>query len=322
MRFLKLTSDKNPDNDFILLNGGYFDKYGNKNKGFYKLQGFLCTSFQTLGMARRLDMLAVGNRQFSVDNKIDFKKYVLTIEILENYNLYENKYRELVDFLDRNKKTGFRLYYRASDKIRYCLCDIMSVVKTERMQAISLTLSQNSLWIGEDKKATTTAIAGNENDNIFAFESEGDEYYSAKFYEDKDIANYYSISFYNTGSITSSFANDCWNEIPLTIRIYGKCVNPYIGLYRKGETKPIRQLEIKETINANQYIEINSNINKNGVCLVDALTGKKEDYSNKIANEYGSPYWYIDNGEYYIEASDDNNNVFECVVLYNEEYND
>ena len=91
---------------------------------------------------------------------------------------------------------------------------------------------------------------------------------------------------------------------------------------RKGETKPIRQLEIKETINANQYIEINSNINENGVWLVDALTGKKEDYSNNIANEHGSPYWYIDNGEYYIEASDDNNNVFECVVLYNEEYND
>ena len=88
MRYLKLASAKNPDTDFIELND---------------FNGFLCTRFETLGISRKLEFLTIENRQFSVDNKPDFKKYRLTIEILTKYAEYEAKHRELIDFLARKK---------------------------------------------------------------------------------------------------------------------------------------------------------------------------------------------------------------------------
>ena len=123
MRYLKITSATNPDNDFVLLNGGYFDKNGQKNTSFLSFTGFLCTQFQTLGISRELEFLTIENRNINVKNKPNFKKYSLTIEILSKYAEYEAKYQELITFLDRNKKNGFRLYYRPYDGIetRYSL---------------------------------------------------------------------------------------------------------------------------------------------------------------------------------------------------------
>ena len=127
MRYLKLASAKNPDNDFIELND---------------FNGFLCTSFQQLGISRSLEFLSIKNRQFSVNNKPAFKNYTLKIEILSKYSEYEAKYRQFNTFIDRNKKDGFRLYYRPYDgmELRYCLCDIEKLEKTEKLQPIILNL--------------------------------------------------------------------------------------------------------------------------------------------------------------------------------------
>jgi len=310
MRYLKLASAKNPDNDFIELND---------------FNGFLCTSFQSLGISRKLEFLTINNRQFSVDNKPNFKKYNLTIEILTRYSEWEAKYRELTNFLDRNKLNGFRLYYRPYNNmpVRYCLCDIETSTKTEKLQPVVLALTQNSLWYGEEQEAKT-AYNYEDEGNIFAFtETEDvDNYYSVGFYLDKNIVNYYCVSFYRNIETQALIINNSYNEIPLNMKIIGPCVNPVISLFKKGENTPIRETQVYANIDDGYYIEINSNILENGVWYVNGTTGKKNDYSDRINNSLGSPYFYIDNGEYYITVKDDNLNLCETYIFWKEEYSE
>lgn len=308
MRYLKLASAKNPDTDFIELND---------------FNGFLCTSFQTLGISRKLDFLAVNNRQFTVENKTEFKKYRLTVEILTNYAAYEEKHRELVSFLDRNKKSGLRLYYRPYDgmELRYCLCDIETSAKTEKRQPILLTLAQNSLWLGEEQRISTSAEE--QSGNIFAFAEDAEVagYYSAAFVLDDEVVDYYCISLYNGAAATAIIINNSYNEIPLNFRIYAPCVNPMVSLYRQGEASPIRQLKITANLEAG-FIDINANIDGSGVWYKNPETGVVQDYTELVNNELGSPYFYIDNGEYYITVTDENNNVCYCDTFYQEEYSE
>lgn len=334
MRFLKLASNKNPDNDYILLNGGYFDKDGKKVTGFNNFEGFLCTSFQSLGISRKLEFLAIKNRQFSVDNKPNFKKYNLTIEILTKYSEYELKYRELITFLDRNKKDGFRLYYKPYENdergIVYCLCDIETSTRTEKMQPVILTLSQGSLWLGKTEKETTVYKI-EENSNSFVFKADtvnnddgsiNDKYYSASFSLDEDINKYYCMSFYGNIEAQANIKNKSYNEIPLNIRIYGPCVNPVVSLFRKGENEAIRILEFDANVSDKYYIQVNANILESGIWYVEKETENKTPYDDRVKNEHGSPYFYINNGEYVITAKDSGNNVCEVSVFWQEEYNE
>lgn len=310
MRYLKLASAQNPDNDFIELND---------------FNGFLCTRFETLGIKRRHEFLAINNRQFSVDNKTDFKEYRLTIEILTKYAEYEREYRKLINFLDRNKKGGFRLYYRPyeGEDLRYCLCDIESSVKTVKLQPVVLTLSQNSLWLGEIQSRQTSAVE--QSGNLFAFAEEtiqGQKYYSASFYADNEISNYYCIRFYNGALTTAEITNNSYNEIPLIIRIRGACVNPTVSLFRKGENTPMKTLQILANIAQGYYVEINANILENGVKYKPIGTGVEQDYDNLVNNALGSPYFYIDNGEYYVTVRDANDNVCDADISWQEEYSE
>lgn len=315
MRYLKLASDKNPDTDYIELND---------------LNGFFCTSFRSIGIKRQFEFLTINNRRFSVDNKIEFKDYSLTIEILSKYSEYENKHRDFISFLDRNKKSGFRLYYRPYDGMqeRYIMCDIKSSEKTEKRQPILITLSQNSLWLG-DKRSVMTSQTEQQEGNLFAFtqrtvvndnESVNDDYYSVSFELDESIEDY-CVVFYNGAKAIAEISNNCYNEIPLNIKIYGKCINPKVSLFRKNELSPIKELKIKASVDSEHYIEINANILENGVWLVNN-NGNKIDYSELIYNEYGSPYFYIDNGEYFVTVEDEGQNVCIAEFSWREEYSE
>lgn len=308
MRYLKLASAKNPD-DFIELND---------------FNGFLCTSFQTIGISRKLEFLAIKNRQLSVENKMNFKKYNLIVEILTKYSEYERKHRELITFLDRNKKEGFRLYFRSYEgmELRYCLCDIETSSRPEKMQPIILTLTQNSLWLGEEKKFTIGDIV-NKADNLFSFDNRNG-YYSTSFSLDEKVSegDYYCISFNEIVSTEGVISNNSYSEVPLHFIIYGKCVNPTILLYKQGENKVLRKTQIIATINEDYYIEINADIINNGVWYVNKNTGERIDYSEAVNNEYGSPYLYVDNGDYIVKVQDDAGNACITKVFLQEGYNE
>ena len=305
-RYIKLASAKSPDSDFIEMND---------------LEGFLCTSFQTLGISRAIEFLKIKNRQFSVDNQTSFKKYTLTIEILTKYSEYEQKHRELITFLDRNKKDGFRLYFRPYDgmDLRYCLCYIESSARAEKMQPVVLTLQQSSLWFGEEKKETTQQ--GEQSGNIFEFASD-EGYYSVAFRADEEVSNYYCVSFYSGAQAEAEIVNNSYNEVPLVFRIYGPCVKPSVYLFRKGENEAIRELQINAKIDKGYYLEVNANILDNGVWYVNSTTGKKIDYSELVNNSLGSPYFYIDNGSYNVRVTDVDGNLCLADVFWQEEYSE
>lgn len=323
MRYLKLTSAKNPENDYILLDGNYFDKDGNKNTNFKNFEGFLCTSFQSIGISRKLEFLSIKNRQFSVDNKTNFKKYSLTIEILSKYSEYEAKHRSLITFLDRNKKDGFRLYFRPYDGMdtRYCLCDIETSVRTEKMQPVILTLSQNSLWLGNEINSFTEPAITNKG-NLYSFIDDGSGYYSASFLADKELTNYYSIEFFSGALTEAIIKNNSYNEIPLNIRIYGYCVNPVINLYRKGENTSIKTIEINAKVSEGYYIEIIADIKNSGIWYVNASTGNRQPYDEVVNNENGSPFIYVDFGEYTIKVVDGSDNTVLARISYQEEFSE
>lgn len=308
MRYLKIASANNPDTDFIELND---------------FNGFLCTSFQGLGISRKNEWVQIKNTNIAVDNTTEFNTYSLIIQILTKYSEYEARYRRLITFLDRNKKSGFRLYFKPYDNVdmRYCLCDITKTAKVEKLQPVTLTLKQKSMWFGEVQSVSTaqTETSG----NFFEFKNDGNGYYSTGFYYDGDITNIYSISF-SVGTETKAIiTNNSYNEIPLNIKIYGKCVNPVISLYKKDESEPIRQLQIIASISDGYYVDIKSSILDNGVYYVNANTGEIiQDYSSLVNNELGSPFFYIDNGEYYVRVVDSGNNDTLCVITYQEEYSE
>ena len=304
MRYLKLASNENPETDFIELND---------------FNGFLCTSFQPVGISRKLEFLAIKNRQFAVENKTSFKKYNLTIEILSKYSEYEEKHRRLITFLDRNKKDGLRLYFKPYEGMeeRYCLCEIESSIRSEKRQPVILNLIQCSLWFGIEKSATTGYII-EESENLFAF-IDNDGYYSASFKFDESI-NEYCIEFFNGVSSEAIIENNGYNEIPLKIKIKGKCVNPKLYLYKEGIVDAIQKTQIIADVNENHFIEINSNILENGVWFVDKRTGAKIDYSERVNNEMGSPYFFIEHGKYKLRVEDDANNYCDTEIVYKEEH--
>lgn len=320
MRYLKITSATNPDSDYVLLNGGYFNPDGQQNIFFSDFEGFLCTQFQTLGISRELEFLTIENRNINVKNKPDFKKYSLTVEILTKYAEYEAKYQELITFLDRNKYNGFRLYYRPYNgmETRYCLCDIETSSKLEKLQPVTLTLTQNSLWLGDYRNARSSQTQ-DASGNVFAFKKNGD-YYSAAFALDSDVNGYYCIRFYSGIETVARIVNNCYNEIPLTIRIYGACKNPVVSFFRKNEDIPFKQIQVFADISEDYYIEINSNILENGVWCVNSKTGHKLDYTDLLNYSYGSPYVYIDNGEYTARVTDAANNKCVIDIFWQEEY--
>jgi hypothetical protein len=307
MRYLKLASAKNPSTDFIELND---------------LQGFLCTSFSTIGINRQLDMMQIRNRQFAVDNQVAFKKYGLSIEILSKYSIYEDYHRKLLSFLDRNKKDGIRLYYRPYDgmDMRYCLCEIESSQKSEKMKPIVLTLAQCSLWLGETKNARTSYKE--QKGNLFAFDDDGNGYYSVGFREDDVVKDYHCVSFFNNINTNASIVNNSYNEVPLLIRIYGKCFKPSIFLFKSNDEFATKEVKVNVAIEDGFYVEINSNIRDCGVWLVNENTKERIDLIEEVDHALGSPFIYIDNGEHFIQVKDDGNNTCVVDVFWNEEYNE
>lgn len=327
MRYLKLASAKN-DNDYIDLNGGYFDSKGDKSNNFTGFYGLLCTQFKTLGLSRKHETLQIENRQFTVNDKLQFKQYSLTIEILTSYSLYDNQYRQLISFFERNRKNGFRLYYKPNEAmtVRYCLCDIVELQKTEKRQPVTLTLQQNSLWLSTQKKAETQAETTYDI-NDYQFKEREKDYYFIEFKEDDTIEkDYYCVSYVRDIAYLAQFEIDCYEEIPINFYIYPSAKNEK-GVVERPINNPIIQIidENNVTIKEFQifdsydegYIEINSNINDNGVFYVHA-DGTKDDISYKVNRILDSPYVYLSNGKYTLKISDSDR----CIIFYNEEYNE
>lgn len=313
MRYLKITSAENPDNDYIELND---------------FNGYLCTSFTTLGISRKHETLEVGNRQFSVSNKPKFKDYNLTVYILTNYSDYEQYYHEFIDFFDRNKLCGFRLYYNPynsdvnDSRTRYILCDIETIAKTEKREPITLTVKQNSLWLKAQEILNTNSIRQQNNVLEFAYDKNINDY--CMTFKDANISTsigYYCVEYYLKDESVANFTIHCYNEIPLNLKISAPCHNPIIQLYKQDTNELLKTIQIYCDITEGD-IEINSQINENGIWFIHGEY--KDDFAENLDYSNGSPYWHLGHGDYYIKVSNggDTSQNIVCKISYNEEYSE
>jgi hypothetical protein len=147
-------------------------------------------------------------------------------------------------------------------------------------------------------------------------------YYSASFKEDADIDDYYCISFYSGIKQQAEINITGYNEVPLNIHVRGKCTNPEIFLYRKSDNELVKRFQVFVEIDQDHYLEINSGILNSGVWEVDVHTGEREDLTEVINYAYGSPYFYLENGDYYVLVQDINNNNCLTDISWQEEYSE
>lgn len=135
--------------------------------------GYLMTSPTGFGIYRTSEYITIGNQRVQTNNRQTFQKITFTVTILGERNDWEVKYANLRDFISRNIKSGFRLYYTPHEDTRYIKCDINIVDKTEKDRAnlpIKFEVQPLTLWLTDEQKDSVQQYSDSEN--IFAFNSE------------------------------------------------------------------------------------------------------------------------------------------------------
>lgn len=293
--------------------------------------GYLMTSPTGFGIYRVVEYITVGNQRMTVDNRPQFNKITFNIDIFGTREEMEQKYAKLRNFISKNLKQGFRLYYKPLDESRYIYCDITIVDKTEKALGylpIKLEIQPKSLWLSDvQKNSVQQAVTGG---NLFVFEERtinDQTYYSASFdliegLKDEYDRNIYAINFASDALNQVTLYNAGEETTPLIIRIYGTAVNPLIRLYKYGSNIASQIIEFNDlTILDGYYLEINSNPESNYIELVNEATGERfdrEDYVRLDTNVYMN----LPQGNWNIIVTDESgeNEAFTNIFYTNQYY--
>ena len=279
--------------------------------------GYLATSPTGLGIYRENEYITVGNQRLTTNNRQAFQKITMTISILGERKNWEQKYAQLRDFIGRNLKQGFRLYYTPHEVTRYIKCDILMADKTEKDTGnlpIKLEIQPLSLWLDDVQVETVKKEVADEN--MFEFKANEDltdEYgrpwYSANFeyIEDFQIDGYnvYGISF---GAITSQITklnNTGTENTPLVIQVFGRAINPYITLTNAKNNETYQSVSFSNlTIPTGYYLEISSDTADTHIELVNMQTQERFD-AEEYADIDSNMYIELPTGEWNIEVTEE-----------------
>lgn len=258
--------------------------------------GYLMTSPTGFGIYRISEYTNVGNQRINTSNRASFQKITFNVLILGNRNEWENKYAVLRDFVSKNLKNGFRIYYTPFKETRYIKCDINIVDKAEKDMSnlpVKFEVQPLSLWLSDVQKETIQQIR--DDDNLFVFGENEYGGYSATFNLDENINDdygraYYSIKF-GGGSLQSVVLNNTGTEsTPLKLRVYGNAINPFIRLKKYGSGVVNQLIEFNNLeIPDGYYLEINSDPANTYIELVNKSTGERfdrEDFAKIESNIY------------------------------------
>lgn len=271
--------------------------------------GYLMTSPTGFGIYRTSEYITIGNQRVKTNNKNNFQKITFNVLILGDRNELENKYTKLRDFISRNLRKGFRLYYTPFDETRYIKCDINIVDKTEKDRAnlpVKMEIQPLTLWLIDDRKVSIRQ-SGSEDDNLFIFAEDDD--YSAVFRfrqgrTDEYNRAIYSISFISNVLQSATLNNVGMEDVPLKIRIYGKAVNPFITLRKYGGAV-VQSVKFNDlTINSGYYLEINGDATDTYIELVNISTGERLDRES-YADIETNIYLTLPVGKYSIEITEE-----------------
>lgn len=299
--------------------------------------GYLMTAPKGFGIYRVSEYLNVGNQRFNVSNKPAFNKISMTIQIMSKKSEQEAKYAYLRDFISRYIREGFRLYYKPEETERYIECDINVVDKTEKDLAtlpIGLEITPLSLWKEDDKKISTQQVSGVQNPFEFStllnytIDEEGTqkEFGVAQFNEVQGVTDeygrpYYAIEFGDNLGSDALLINKGSEEVSTIIRVYGPVLNPFIRLYKKGQSNVSQYISFTDLfIQDGNYLEINSSVGNSYIEEVNSLNGlrvNREDFVNLESNMFIR----LPVGNWIISISDDGG-VNKCFaeIFYSNEY--
>lgn len=296
--------------------------------------GFLATSPTGLGIYRQSEYIVVGNQRIQTNNRQTFQKITINVMILGGRSTWESKYVTLRDFISRNLKGGFRLYYTPQETTRYIKCDITMADKTEKDRAnlpIKLEIQPLSLWLDDvQAESVRKEIAG---ENLFEFKLNDNltddydrDWYSAKFEEIEDLTiegrDVYAISFGSIASQTTILNNTGTETTPLLIRIFGRAINPFITLKRAGSGLVEQQVSFSGlTIESGYYLEINSEATDTHIELVNIATGERFDRES-FADIDSNIYMELPTGKWVIEITEESgeNECYAQIFFANQNY--
>lgn len=297
--------------------------------------GFLATSPTGLGVYRTSEYIVIGNQRVQTNNRQTFQKITINIIILGSRSTWESKYATLRNFISRNLKGGFRLYYTPQETTRYIKCDIVMADKTEKDRAnlpIKLEIQPLSLWLDDVQvESVRKEITG---ENLFEFKPNdnltdkyGRHFYSASFEQVEDLTDdygrdVYAISFGSIASQITILNNTGTETTPLLIRIYGRAINPFITLKRAGSSLVEQQVSFSGlTIESGYYLEINSEATDTHIELVNIATGERFDRES-FADIDSNIYMELPMGKWEIEITEESgeNECYAQIFFANQNY--
>lgn len=289
--------------------------------------GYLMTSPTGFGIYRTSEYITIGNQRVQTNNRQTFQKITFTVTILGERNDWEVKYANLRDFISRNIKSGFRLYYTPHEDTRYIKCDINIVDKTEKDRAnlpIRFEVQPLTLWLTDEQKDSVQQDT--EDDNLFAFTENSYDEYSADFELVQDLEDdyerpVYAISFGAFSLQVATLINTGTETTPLKIKIYGEAINPYITLKRYGRNNVVQSVKFNNlTIPDGYYLEIDADPVNTHIELVNNETGERFDRSD-YADIETNMYLTLPVGRYNLEVTDESGtNKCYAEVFYANQY--
>lgn len=296
--------------------------------------GFLATSPTGLGVYRTSEYIVVGNQRIQTNNRQTFQKITINVMILGERSTWETKYATLRNFISRNLKGGFRLYYTPQETTRYIKCDITMADKTEKDRAnlpIKLEIQPLSLWLDDVQvESVRKEITG---ENLFEFKLNDNltddydrDWYSAKFEEIEELTiegrDVYAISFGSIASQSTILNNTGAETTPLLIRIFGRAINPFITLKRAESDLAEQQVSFSGlTIESGYYLEINSEATDTHIELVNIATGERFDRES-FADIDSNIYMELPMGKWEIEITEESgeNECYAQIFFANQNY--
>lgn len=273
--------------------------------------GYIMTAPTGFGIYRTSEYITVGNQRIASNNKPTFEKITFNVLIMGSRSQWEQKYALLRDFVSRNMRGGFRLYYTPENETRYIKCDINIVDKTEKDKAnlpIKLEIQPLTLWLKDVQKDTISQVT--QTGNIFAFKLNNYDEYSAVFAEVQDMEDeyerqVYAISFGSAGSQVAVLNNTGAETTPMRIRIHGRAVNPILYLKKYGSGQVVQYVKFNDlTIPEGYYLEINSDASNTYIELVNETTGERFD-REAFADIESNMYLVLPQGTFVLSLVDD-----------------